>query len=109
MPRAGPIQVLEPFSAPRDHPFPGLVEPSRQHRLDQEELLSRHCSFPEIESIGVDTGGSEVESVQALFQCNVLSKRTLPRQSERTEEALRRDRVARGMDLFESVREATLV
>lgn len=86
--RDGRIQVLEPFSAAREHHFPGEVEPTRQYPLYQEELLSLHRSFPEIESIGVYTGGSEVELVKALFKLNLLSKRTLPEQSELTVEAM---------------------
>jgi saccharopine dehydrogenase-like NADP-dependent oxidoreductase len=87
--RDGRIQVLDPFSAAREHHFPGEVEPTRQYPLYQEELLSLHRSFPEIESIGVYTGGSEVELVKALFKLNLLSKRTLPQQqSELTVEAM---------------------
>jgi hypothetical protein len=86
--REGRLHVLEPFSAARDHHFPSEVEPTRQYPLYQEELLSLHRSFPEIESIGVYTGGSEVELVKALFQLNLLSKRTLPEQSELTVEAM---------------------
>jgi len=86
--RDGRIQVLDPFSAARDHHFPGEVEPTRQYPLYQEELLSLHRSFPEIESIAVYTGGSEVELVKALFKLNLLSKRTLPQQSELTVEAM---------------------
>jgi hypothetical protein len=86
--RDGRIQVLDPFSAAREHHFPGEVEATRQYPLYQEELLSLHRSFPEIESIGVYTGGSEVELVKALFQLNLLSKRTLPQQSELTVEAM---------------------
>jgi len=86
--REGRLQILEPFSAGRDHTFPGEVSPTRQYPLYQEELLSLHRSFPEIESIGVYTGGSEVELVKALFKLNLLSKRTLPQQSELTVEAM---------------------
>lgn len=86
--RNGRLQVLEPFSAAREHSFPGEVSATRQYPLYQEELLSLHRSFPEIESIGVYTGGSEVELVKALFKLNLLSKRTLPQQSELTVEAM---------------------
>jgi saccharopine dehydrogenase (NAD+, L-lysine forming) len=86
--RNGRLQVLDPFSAARDHSFPNEAEPTRQYPLYQEELLSLHRSFPEIESIGIYTGGSEVELVKALFQLNLLSKRTLPQQSELTVEAM---------------------
>jgi len=86
--RNGRLQVLEPFSAAREHTFPGEVAPTRQYPLYQEELLSLHRSFPEIQSIGVYTGGSEVELVKALYKLNLLSKRTLPQQSDLTVEAM---------------------
>jgi saccharopine dehydrogenase (NAD+, L-lysine forming) len=86
--RDGRLQVLEPFSAARDYSFPHEPEPIRQYPLYQEELLSLHRSFPAIDSIGIYTGGSEVELVKALFQLNLLSKRTLPQQSELTVEAM---------------------
>lgn len=50
------------------------VAPTRQYPLYQEELLSLHRSFPEIKSIGVYTGGSEVELVKAL--CEQLAGQT---------------------------------
>jgi saccharopine dehydrogenase-like NADP-dependent oxidoreductase len=84
----GRMQVLEPFSAGRDYSFPHEPRPIRQYPLYQEELLSLHRSFPEVESIGIYTGGSEVELVKALFQLNLLSKRTLPHQPELTVEAM---------------------
>jgi saccharopine dehydrogenase (NAD+, L-lysine-forming) len=84
----GRMQVLDPFSEAREYHFPHEVSASRQYPLYQEELLSLHRSFPEIESIGVYTGGSEVELVRALFQLNLLSKRSLPNQPELTVEAM---------------------
>jgi saccharopine dehydrogenase (NAD+, L-lysine-forming) len=84
----GRMQVLEPFSAARSYAFPHEPKPSRQYPLYQEELLSLHRSFPDVKSIGVYTGGSEVELVKALFQLNLLSKRTLPHQPELTIEAM---------------------
>ncbi len=86
--RNGRLQVLEPFSSAREHTFPGEAAATRQYPLYQEELLSLHRSFPEIESIGVYTGGSEVELVKALYKLNLLSKRTLPQQSDLTVEAM---------------------
>lgn len=85
--RDGRLLVLEPFKAPRDYTFPSESKPVRQYPLYQEELLSLHRSFPEIGSIGIYTGGSEVELVKALFQLNLLSKRTLP-QNDLTVEAM---------------------
>lgn len=84
----GRFQVLEPFSTRREYQFPNEMQPIRQYPLYQEELLSLHRSFPEVASIAVYTGGSEVELVKALFQLNLLSKRTLPHQPELTVEAM---------------------
>jgi saccharopine dehydrogenase (NAD+, L-lysine forming) len=84
----GRMQVLDPFSEAREYHFPHEASPSRQYPLYQEELLSLHRSFPEIDSIGVYTGGSEVELVKALFQLNLLSKRSLPDRPELTVEAM---------------------
>lgn len=86
--RDGRMLVLDPFSEAREYHFPHEASPSRQYPLYQEELLSLHRSFPEIESIGVYTGGSEVELVKALFQLNLLSKRSLPDRPEMTIEAM---------------------
>lgn len=84
----GRMQILEPFSEACEYHFPHEPSPSRQYPLYQEELLSLHRSFPGIESIAVYTGGSEVELVKALFQLNLLSKRSLPDQPELTVEAV---------------------
>jgi saccharopine dehydrogenase (NAD+, L-lysine forming) len=84
----GRMQVLEPFSEAREYHFPHEASPSRQYPLYQEELLSFHRSFPNIESITVYTGGSEVELVKALFQLNLLSKRSLPDRPDLTVEAV---------------------
>jgi saccharopine dehydrogenase (NAD+, L-lysine-forming) len=84
----GWMQVLEPFTAAREYDFPHEPQPIRQYPLYQEELLSLHRSFPDVESIGVYAGGSEVELVKALFQLNLLSKRSLPNQPELTVEAM---------------------
>jgi len=84
----GRMQVLEPFSEACEYHFPHEPSPSRQYPLYQEELLSLHRSFPDIESIAVYTGGSEVELVKALFQLNLLSKRSLPDRPDMTVEAV---------------------
>jgi saccharopine dehydrogenase (NAD+, L-lysine forming) len=84
----GRIQILAPFSEARGYHFQHEAAPCRQYPLYQEELLSLHRSFPEIESIGIYTGGSEVELVKALFQLNLLSKRSLPDRPEMTIEAM---------------------
>jgi hypothetical protein len=84
----GRMQVMEPFGTARYHAFPNEPRPTRQYPLYQEELLSLHRAFPDIATIGVHTGGSEVELVKSLFQLNLLSKRTLPDQPELTVEAM---------------------
>lgn len=82
------IVVLEPFSRTRSYTFPHETRATRQYPLYQEELLSFRRSFPDIDSIGVWSGGSEVELVKALFQLNLLSKRTLPHRPELTIESM---------------------
>ena len=84
----GRFQVVEPFSMARYYAFPNEPRATRQYPLYQEELLSLHRAFPEIPTLGVYTGGSEVELVKALFQLNLLSKQTLPDQPELTVEAM---------------------
>lgn len=84
----GLIRVMDPFSLARYHSFPNESRPIRQYPLYQEELLSLHRAFPQIPSIGIYTGGSEVELVKALYQLNLLSKQTLPDQPELTVEAM---------------------
>lgn len=84
----GLIHVLDPFSNARGYHFQHEAAPCRQYPLYQEELLSLHRSFPEVESIGIYSGGSEVELVKALFQLNLLSKRSLPDRPEMTIEAM---------------------
>ncbi len=84
----GRMEKLQPFAAMRQYSFPYEPAPTRQYPLYQEELLSLRRSFPGVESIGVYTGGSEVELVKALHQLNLLSKNTLPDQSGMTIEAM---------------------
>jgi len=86
--RDGALQALEPFASSREYLFPHEPEPTRQYPLYQEELLSLHRAFPGVDAISVYTGGSEVELVKALFQLNLLSKRTLPERPDLTVEAL---------------------
>jgi saccharopine dehydrogenase-like NADP-dependent oxidoreductase len=84
----GRMEVLPPFTAARVYDFPHEPRPCRQYPLYQEELLSLHRTFPEIESIGIYTGGSEVELVKALYQLNLLSKDTVADQPGLTVEAV---------------------
>ncbi len=86
--REGALVTLEPFASAREYQFPHEPEPTREYPLYQEELLSLHRAFPAVEAISVYTGGSEVELVKALFQLNLLSKRTLPERPDLTVEAV---------------------
>lgn len=86
--RDGRMVVQEPFTASRDYHFPHEPRPWRQYPLYQEELLSLHRSYPEIETIGIYTGGSEVELVKALHQLNLLSKESLGENPDLTIEAV---------------------
>ncbi len=86
--RDGRMVVLPPFSGTREYTFPHEIRPWRQYPLYQEELLSLHRSFPEIESIGIFTSGSEVELIKALHQLNLLSKERVDGNPELTVEAV---------------------
>jgi hypothetical protein len=86
--RDGRMIVHEPFTAARDYQFPHEPRLCRQYPLYQEELLSLHRSYPQVEHIGIYTGGSEVELVKALHQLNLLSKETLGANPELTIEAV---------------------
>lgn len=86
--RDGRIIEHEPFTAARDYSFPHEPRSWRQYPLYQEELLSLHKSYPEIENIGIYTGGSEVELVKALHQLNLLSKESLGDNPDLTIEAV---------------------
>jgi len=84
----GRMEKLPPFTGAGDYSFPHEPKPWRQYPLYQEELLSLHRSYPEIGSIGVYTGGSEVELVKALYQLNLLSKNTAGNEPGLTVEAV---------------------
>ncbi|MCX7868507.1 MAG: hypothetical protein N2322_01025 [Terrimicrobiaceae bacterium] len=70
----GRMVSLRPFTSARTYTFPHEPRPWRQYPLYQEELLSLHRSFPEIENIALYSGGSEIELIKALHQLNLLSK-----------------------------------
>lgn len=70
----GRMISLRPFTHARTYSFPHEPRPWRQYPLYQEELLSLHRSFPEIENIALYSGGSEIELIKALHQLNLLSK-----------------------------------
>jgi len=84
----GHIEKLPPFTSAGEYLFPHEPKPWRQYPLYQEELLSLHRSYPEIPSIGIYTGGSEVELVKALYQLNLLSKNTAGTEPGLTVEAV---------------------
>lgn len=84
----GRMIVQKPFTGARDYHFPHERRPIRQYPLYQEELLSLHRSFPEIDTIGLYTGGSEVELIKALHQLNLLSKEHVGGNPELTVEAV---------------------
>ena len=86
--RDGRMIVQPPFSGARDYQFPHEPRSWRQYPLYQEELLSLHRAFPEIETIGLYTGGSEVELIKALHQLNLLSKERIGDKPEMTVEAV---------------------
>jgi hypothetical protein len=86
--RDGRMIVHEPFTSARDYQFPHEPRTWRQYPLYQEELLSLHRSYPQVENIGIYTGGSEVELVKALHQLNLLSKESLGANPELTIEAV---------------------
>ena len=84
----GRLVVRAPFTAARTYHFPHEERACRQYPLYQEELLSLRRSFPEIETIRLFTGGSEVELVKALYQLNLLSKESVGNSPEMTVEAV---------------------
>jgi hypothetical protein len=86
--RDGRMIVHEPFTAATDYQFPHEPRAWRQYPLYQEELLSLHRSYPQVENIAIYTGGSEVELVKALHQLNLLSKEALGANPELTIEAV---------------------
>lgn len=84
----GRVVVLEPFSGTRAYTFPHERNATKVYPLYQEELLSFRRSFPEVASIGIWSGGSELELVKSLFKLNLLSKRSLPHRPELTIESM---------------------
>jgi saccharopine dehydrogenase (NAD+, L-lysine forming) len=84
----GRLVVRPPFSSPRTYTFPHEDRATREYPLYQEEVLSLHRAFPEIATIRVLTGGSEVELVKSLFKMNLLSKVSISGTPELTVESL---------------------
>lgn len=69
----GQLQTLAPFSQIRPHRFDALRE-VETYPLFQEELISLHDSYPQIDEIRLFCGGNEVELFKNLFQLNLLSR-----------------------------------
>lgn len=84
----GRLVVRQPFSHPESYTFPHETRPTREYPLYQEEVLSLHRAFPEVGSIRVFTGGSEVELVKSLFKLNLLSKVAITGTPELTVESV---------------------
>lgn len=71
--RNGALQTLKPFSLIRPHRF----DPDREvetYPVFQEEVISLHDSYPQIDEIRLFCGGNEVELFKNLFQLNLLSR-----------------------------------
>lgn len=71
------LVTIEPFSNSKSYEFPHFRESVAQYPIYQEELLSFHKSFPNISSLKVFSGGSEIELIKNLFQLNLLSKKDI--------------------------------
>ena len=71
--RNGELVRLVPFSKIRPYCFdPG--HETETYPVFQEEVLSLHNSYPQIEEIRLYCGGNEVELFKNLFQLNLLSR-----------------------------------
>ncbi len=70
----GVLKAVGPFSEARPYAYPHFTGDTEAYPLYQEEILSLHQSFPQIPSIRMFAGGSEVELIRSLFQLNLLSK-----------------------------------
>ena len=68
---------IEPFSHSKIYEFPHFKGKVIQYPIYQEEILSFHDSFPEVNSFSISSGGSEVELIKNLYQLNLLSKRNI--------------------------------
>ena len=69
----GKLMRLSPFSAIRPFRFDSSHE-VETYPIFQEEILSLHQSYPEIDEIRLYCGGNEVELFKNLFQLNLLSR-----------------------------------
>lgn len=73
----GTLHTVEPFSGARPYAYPHFPAEVEAYPLYQEEILSLHQSFPQIPSIRMFAGGSEVELIKNLYQLNLLSKQDI--------------------------------
>lgn len=71
------LTAIQPFSESQQYEFPHFQGKVAQYPIYQEEVLSFHDSFPEINSLRVSSGGSEVELIKNLFQLNLLSRKDI--------------------------------
>lgn len=69
----GKMRQIEPFSTFMDYQFPHTQEKTATYPVYQEEILSLHGSFPDVPTIRISAGGSEVEIIRTLYQLNLLS------------------------------------
>ena len=69
----GELVRLSPFSSIRPFRFDSSHD-TETYPIFQEEILSLHQSYPEIEEIRLYCGGNEVELFKNLFQLNLLSR-----------------------------------
>lgn len=71
--RDGALQRIKPFSAIRPYAF-DLGDSTETYPIFQEEVLSLHHSYPQIDEIRLYCGGNEVELFKNLYQLNLLSR-----------------------------------
>ncbi|MEM3122396.1 MAG: saccharopine dehydrogenase NADP-binding domain-containing protein [Candidatus Pacearchaeota archaeon] len=71
------LVMVEPFSHSLIYEFSHFRGSMVQYPINQEEVISLHKSFPQIKSIKISTGGSEIELIKNLFQLNLLSKKNI--------------------------------
>ena len=76
------LKAMDSFTHARSHEFPHFPTRVDQYPINQEEVFSLHQTFPDIYSIRVFTGGSEVELIKNLHQLNLLSEQNVGCQHE---------------------------
>ena len=71
--RDGELLRLSPFSSNRPFHF-DPAHATETYPVFQEEVLSLHQSYPQVDEIRLYCGGNEVELFKNLFQLNLLSR-----------------------------------